>query len=104
MVVYTNLTSYVKRKIIVTTQTTNTKIKKWLSTKTGRKKENSSSILLKELSYEVVYFSQVESGVSFSQVESRVSSSQIAPGVSQEDLEILNEVIVDEEGQENKIG
>ncbi|KAG5630713.1 hypothetical protein H5410_002430 [Solanum commersonii] len=80
----TNIMSHVKRKIEVTTKTTDTKIKKKPRTKTSRKKkENLSSTLLEELASETVSSSQVESGV---------SSSQIEPGVSQEKHEILNEV------------
>jgi len=88
----TNIMPPVKRKNVLTTETTDTKIQKRPRTKTCRtKNENSSSTLLEELASEAVSSSQVESGI---------SSSQVEPKFSQKDLEILHEVVVEYEGQE----
>jgi len=83
----TNIMPPVKRKNVLTTETTDTKIQKRPRTKTCRtKNENSSSTLLEELASEAVSSSQVESGI---------SSSQVEPKFSQKDLEILHKVVVE---------
>uniref|UniRef100_M0ZGZ3 Orf265_2 n=1 Tax=Solanum tuberosum TaxID=4113 RepID=M0ZGZ3_SOLTU len=64
----TNIMARVKRKNVLTKETTDTKIQKRPRTKTCRKKnENSTTTLLEEVAYEAVSSSQVE--IEFSQKE-----------------------------------
>jgi len=68
----TNIMAPVKRKIVLTKETTDTKIQKRPRTKTCRKKnENSTTTLLEELASEAVSSSQVEAEFSQKEYEER---------------------------------